>query len=1033
MYIIIRHPLEDKPIYGRIGVIIKYYILGRVSMSLLDNLVFRFNLIKYKSFIKKQLNLLEEKKYELESHIKEVKVTIVPIPPEHLQNIIDSHKPILEYINNGNPYSFNAKLNQILSKSSHKKLAVINSRYKALSEKYISHLITLEVEIEKLNKELQPYYDSLVSFEKELLTLREQEHYITRSNYEHIKQKYQYSYSFFEKNHSENTNDFLNVYSSLEEKIVEWNEEFVVKELETYNDFFNHFDGKTLDEQQRRAVVVDEDNNLVVAGAGSGKTLTIAAKVNYLVKMKGIKPEEILLISFTRKAADEMFIRIKERFKIDIDVKTFHKLGLDIISKYKKEKPDVAENTNRYIQEFFNTNMYDNPILLKNIIEFFGYYLNLPKDLESFNNLSEYYDYHKTLDLESLKSKYEQQIFMEQNAEEFKRNKYTLLGEKLKSLEEVMIANFLFLNGIDYEYEKEYQYPTSNEKYRKYKPDFYLPEYDIYIEHFGTTKDERTPWLSEIEERKYIEGMQWKRELHKNNNTTLIETYSYLIKEGHLLETLQSELLKKNVRFKEVNFIKIFNTIYDSKKTTHFEEFTKFVSSFINLFKSNGFPIDKFEELIKKINPEHIFFYNRTKLFLEIVKEVYDFYESSLQKEKLIDFNDMINNATDIVRSGNLSFSYKYIIIDEYQDASISRFRLIKEIREITNAKVMCVGDDWQSIYRFTGADLNLFSDFEKHFGYSELLKIEKTHRNSQQLIDVASKFVMQNPKQIKKDLYSHLSHLEPIKIYSYTHKSTLIDSLITIIEEIVDKDGPEAEIMLIGRNNFDINVLKGNNINAFNVVSSKNTVKVTYKRYKKLKLSFLTAHKSKGLEAEHVILINTVNSLVGFPNKIADDPILSLVLTENDKYIYAEERRLFYVALTRTKNDTFILTDDGRMSVFIKELIDKYDIKPKTITGINSNFDNPKCPICVEGRLNIRENSSNKKKFLGCSNFPLCDYTVTDIKILDNPIICPSCKGYMLLRKGPKGTFYGCSNYKKNEKVKCSFTMDHYEENKIR
>ena len=269
------------------------------------------------------------------------------------------------------------------------------------------------------------------------------------------------------------------------------------------------------------------------------------------------------------------------------------------------------------------------------------------------------------------------------------------------------------------------------------------------------------------------------RNLHTQNQTVLIETYSFLNKEGKLLETLRKKLLEKGVKFREVDFIDIFNKIYDKENSNHFNEFIKFVSSFINLFKSNGYSYEKIDEIINSLKNGNDFLFNRTKIFLEIVKPVYLHYEDVLKANNKIDFNDMINKATTILSSGGVKFPYKYIIIDEFQDISMSRFQLVKTIKLLTKSKVMGVGDDWQSIFRFAGSDINLFTDFEQHFGFSKTMKIEKTYRNSQELINIAGKFIMQNPKQINKDLTSNKTKTSPIRVYGYIGEEQLINALV--------------------------------------------------------------------------------------------------------------------------------------------------------------------------------------------------------------------------------------------------------------
>jgi DNA helicase-4 len=581
-----------------------------------------------------------------------------------------------------------------------------------------------------------------------------------------------------------------------------------------------------------------------------------------------------------------------------------------------------------------------------------------------------------------------------------------------------MIANFLYLNGIKYIYEDKYPYDCGDPYRKQYRPDFYLCKYNIYIEHFGINDKGEVPWLTPIEEKKYLEGIQWKREVHKTNNTTLLETYSYYNKNGVLLTQLYKKLKDKNVEFQSPNYEELFKKIYDKKNDKYFEEFKKLVKSFIGLFKSNGFNEEQFEILKKEANSiSNRFLRKRSLLFLDIVKPIFNDYQEYLNNNKLIDFNDMINLATDIVNKGFLPAQYKYIIIDEFQDISMSRFKLIKAIKDKTNAKVMCVGDDWQSIYRFAGSDIQLFTQFKKYFGYYELLRIEKTYRNSQELINIGGQFVMKNKNQLKKNLLSDKHNTNPIRIFGY--EIDIVAAIKRAINEVVNLYGEEAEIMILGRNNFDISVLDEQS--EFKLSKDSNgQVNIKYKNYPKVKIKFLTVHRSKGLEADNVIIINLENKLVGFPNKIADDPVLSFVLTDIDNYDYAEERRLFYVAITRTKNSTYLLVPDKRGSVFVEELIKDFNIPYEMSNEEVSIKDNPNCPLCQKGYLVLRENTKSRSKFLGCSNYPGCDLTIKNVEILNNQIKCRSCGGYMVKKSSKYGEFYGCTNYPQcSEKVR--------------
>lgn len=841
--------------------------------------------------------------------------------------------------------------------------------------------------------------------------------YITKPIKEKLSYDYKKVYEYFKRKPYSNLkiqrlNEFNYILENFNSFVKEHNDSYIEKEMIENKSLFDNIDGKSLDEQQRKAVVVDEINNLVLAGAGSGKTLTISGKVKYLVETKDIKPDEILLISFTRKAADEMNVRISEKLHINVESKTFHKLGLDIIKKFRGKYFDIPKDKflNDVISNYFDNNLSNNTEEIANIINFFGYYLNIPKDWAEFNSLGDCLDYYRNIDFETLKGKCKEKSVNEYT-KELKNNKQTIKGEKVKSLEEVMIANYLFLNGINYVYECKYPFKSSDKSKKIYRPDFYLPDYDIYIEHFGITKNKKVPWLSRIEEQKYLDGIEWKRNFHKENKTTLIETYSYYNKEGRLLKELQKLLIDKNVEFKEINYIDIFNQVFEESKDKYFSEFKKLIATFINLFKSNGYSIDYIEILNEQaINISNTFLRERTILFLSIVKPIMINYQEALIKNGFIDFNDMINIATEIIREKMTDLNYKYIIIDEYQDISLSRFKLVKEIINKTGAKLMCVGDDWQSIYRFTGSDIDLFTNFEKYMGYYELLRIEKTYRNSQELINIAGSFVMKNKKQLIKNLRSDKQNNNPIRIFGYD--KDIKTAVTKSIDEIVSNFGENAEITILGRNNFDIDILIKNENSDFNIVKNENQNLIKYNNYPNIRINYLTAHKSKGLEADNVIVINLGNHQLGFPNKISDDPILSMVLTDLDSFEFAEERRLFYVALTRTKNTTFMIVPDKNKSVFVEELINKFKIKYEFVTQEDTINENPKCPRCKEGYLIIRENKGQNKKFVGCSNFPGCDFTIDDTEVINEQIECNVCGGYMIKKTGPYGDFYRCSNH---------------------
>ena len=869
--------------------------------------------------------------------------------------------------------------------------------------------------IKKIEDWTQSLMEPIRLYFEDISTL--QNHYISKSEENIFISKWKGLYSnalthnISQKNktHKE-INRFKNSYKNLPDYINSLNQNYIDFESAKFDAFFSDIDGKSLDKQQRAAVITDEDRVLVLAGAGSGKTLTIAAKVKYLCEAKKVDPKDILLISFTNKSAQEMTERIHNKLGIPIEALTFHKLGLDIIKQNDGYRPEIADENIlfQFVHDFFENKLLQHPDLVQNLIEYFAYFIDIPQDMEKYKSLGECYEDEKKSDLETLKSKYEREQYIREAGEEKAKQYTTLNNEIVKSLEETKIANFLFLHGVKYEYEKLYPFESDDPMRKSYRPDFYLSDYDIYLEHFGVTKEFKVPWLSKVEEKKYLDGIEWKRAFHAENNTKLIETYSYYNSEGILLKKLSEILQENNITLKQPDFIDIFNTVYVTKSNKYFSEFIKLCCTFITLFKSNNYKIEQIKDLKRAYNAKESkqFLQKRTSIFLDIIQIILSEYQNHLSENHTIDFSDMINNAAEKIAAGSHINPYKHVIVDEYQDISKSRFNLLKAIADKTGAKFFCVGDDWQSIYRFAGSDISLFTDFEKNFGSTKVLRIEKTYRNSQQLINEASRFILQNPLQLKKNLYSDKALSSPLVFWGYDN--TPKKALQSMINKIISDYGTKASILLLGRTNYDIEIAKETGL--FRCVYEDKRERLSYIPVPELKLDFLSVHKSKGLEADNVILLNFKNDKLGFPNQIADDNVLDLVLTNTEGYRFAEERRLFYVAITRTRNRTYILTDNKNPSPFLKEFTESASVCFVSLKT-TQNDNQTKCPHCKTG--NLLEVEHDGKSFIGCSNYPKCKYTLRNVSILHNPVKCPLCGGFLAKRKSKNGHwFIGCTNY---------------------
>lgn len=867
--------------------------------------------------------------------------------------------------------------------------------------------------------------------------------------------------------------DFPGDKDELNNVVTRANDAFILKELQQNKNLFdNVIPGKPLDLNQRTAVIIDEDNTQIIAGAGCGKTLTLQAKVKYLIEKKNIKPDEILALSFSNYSANDLKRKMNQ-IGLDIPVSRFHSLGLDILRK-NEVRANVEEFAlNSAIKQYFVSHLLDNEVMLQNIVEFFGYYMYQPLDKNKIKNIGEVYDYERGMDLDTLYSKFE-------TLKDPSLKKTTLQGEKVKSLEERRIANFLFINGIKYSYEKQYEpkidwkktrdyldeilfteievpsfvkidlvneildfleldeiitWVNNNEEVTNYHPDFYLDDYDIYYEHFGVNRKCLAPWLPKKQSREYKKSMRNKRLLHKKYGTDLIETYSYYQSENRLLERLAEKLKQKGVQFNKIDYHQfILELLHNEEKISEYWDFIKLVKTFINLFKGNGYTKEKFNEF-RKINEEKFTGFDKEKheLFFDIVEDMYDFYYDYLKNNGLIDFNDMINDAVVKIRNDCNYDKYKYILVDEFQDTSHTRFNLLKALKNYSNAKIVVVGDDWQSIYRFTGCDIDLFTNFNDYFEDSktEICYITNTYRNSQSLINASGNFVMKNDAQFKKQLNSKSKTQinDTIKLYQYLNYLDQPLVFEAIINDIYDSSHEKnVDILVLGRNRKDYASLINEELFYTSGSLDDKNLKIHYKKNPRISIRYMTVHGSKGLEADNVILINLADKKNGFPNKIEDDSVLSFVKNEKEEPIdFAEERRLFYVGLTRTLKRTYLLAPKDKKSIFVNEIMEDIDVVDFELELNEEDLGDEirviastdgVCPYCGTGKINLKYNPKTGKKFFKCSNWPKCDWYggnfYDSVEELDNPRYCPKCGG-LLVRKTNSKTgkdFYSCINY---------------------
>ena len=784
-------------------------------------------------------------------------------------------------------------------------------------------------------------------------------------------------------------------------------DEFLTSELRRFKGLFDSVESNPLTTKQREACVVDEDNNLVLAGAGTGKTSTMIGRTAYLLESKRAVDSDILMLAFGRKAAEEMEVRVAEKIPgAKVEAATFHSLGLKIIGDVEDGKPQIsklAEDENalaKTVDDWLKLLLEDKNYQSQ-VVRYFSNYLYPEKNSFDFSSEGEYFEY-------------------------IRANKiYSLKGENVKSLEEALIANWLFLMGVEYQYEAPYKAAqTQTPDFRAYLPDFYLPDHDIYLEHFGIGRDGTTaPY---VDANKYQEGIRWKRELHKAHQTTLVETFSYERSEGCLLSALEQKLSAVGVKFEPLPNEAILDTL---RERGVISEFSRLMSQLVGAFKGSH---ETWDEV--KIRANRISNPGQFLAAMELLKPVLDRYEAHLKASDSIDFNDMIGKAIDYVESGRFKPTWRYILVDEFQDISRPRARLVKALRDRTkNCSVFCVGDDWQAIYRFAGSDVTLTTGFKEEFGPTKTTSLDKTFRFNNRICDVASQFVMKNPAQVRKQLTTHSVVSQPAVSVLRRGQSQQgqISELEEVCQAISDRVEGGATVYILGRFWFRL--------------PDNSVVRGLERKFLKLKIERLTFHASKGKEADCVILMGLDVGRNGFPSTKETHPLLNALLPSEEPYEFAEERRLLYVALTRARHRAYLITDMSVASGFVKELIkENYSVElDEFTTSIHQlQVTELSCPACKSGTMVPR--ISGASTFFGCSNYPLCTNTEPGCALCGGAMkkqggykicineacrtwvpLCSVCGAPMKRRHGQYGEFWGCSNYRSTGHS-CSNTMNH-------
>ena len=715
--------------------------------------------------------------------------------------------------------------------------------------------------------------------------------------------------------------------------VEEINERIVQLELVSRKAFFDQIERQPLSLEQSRAVISFDNRVQLVAAAGSGKTSVMVARAAYAIARGFVAPERILLLAFNKEAANELKQRVQARLNsagVDstgIRVNTFHAFGLDAIGKGTGARPRFAPWLDSGKDSAAMSEIVDH---LRDTSPDFRYNWDLFRLL--FSSIATTpdggdYDFYDT--------------------DQMVTGYSTFDGKHVKSHGERLIANWLFLNGVNYEYERPYVHPTATPDHSQYLPDFYYPDADVWHEHWALDRDGKPPESFEG----YLEDLQWKLDLHRSKGTHLIESTWAGIVHGTGLGDLDNDLKSHGI----MTDWNPDRPLTAGQEVRH-EELCRRVRTFMSHIKSSRLDEAGVAQRLKSTH-RHLAG-ARTNLFLGIYWPIHEEWNRRLRADNHVDFEDMLSLAADAIENGSYDAPYDLILVDELQDASQARARLIKGLLDKPGRYLLAVGDDWQSINRFAGADISVMTEFSKWFGEGPRLKLTKTFRCTQKICDVSSEFISKNPLQIPKEVRS--SHSEPglpIQIIHCENSAEALDTFLKRLSEdvasgkVMPAGGERVTVDVLGRYKFDKKVMPQELPN-------------------NLVVAFRTVHSSKGLEADYIVIPNAAAGIYGFPSAIADDPVMDLVMASKDTYEHAEERRLFYVALTRARRQVAILAQPGAVSPFVIELSKSLDMQSVDVEG-NPTKELQTCLACGKGTLVQR--TGRYGDFLGCSQFPKC------------------------------------------------------------
>ena len=736
---------------------------------------------------------------------------------------------------------------------------------------------------------------------------------------------------------SEESHAVSRIGRDLEAEVEPVNHETLISESFDRREFFDHVERSPLTDEQARAVITFDSRVHLIAAAGSGKTSVMIARAAYAVHRGFVSPDRILLLAFNKAAAIELQERIVARFTAagipheGIRAATFHSFGLNVIGKATGHKPrlapwlDTGQDTNM-VERIADELRDADPKVRYQWDLFRLLFASAPIDADG--GVADGYDSSSRL-----------------------TGFRTFAGGLVRSAGERMIADWLFVNGVQFRYEDPYSHTVSDETHSQYRPDFYYPSADVWHEHWALDADGEPPAAFVG----YADGIAWKKRIHVQYGTKLIESTWHDVVFGDGLAKLERDLTACGIALD-------WNPdrpLPEFVRPLQHADLARLMRTFMAHVKSNSLDQEAVEARARegrKGRKKSIDF--RTKLFLDIYWAIHREWDRRLREEDSVDFEDMLVLAAGHLERGEVDMGYDLVLVDEFQDASQARARLVRGLLQRPGRYLLAVGDDWQAINRFAGADISVMMKFEEWFGKGPQLALTTTFRCPQTICDVASTFVTRNPGQFRKTVRSAQTDPgSPVALIRANDVRSGVGRYLRQLSQGVS-DGtvkPNADgrvtVDVLGRYRFDRDAVP---------MAVPDNLAVTFR----------TAHGSKGLEADYIVLPRVVSGRYGFPSEIADDPVLELAMAEPDRFPNAEERRLFYVALTRARRQVTIVTQVGRESAFVVELLRDGLVVPVDDQGKPLELVQV-CRVCGEGTMVRRE--SQFGRFLGCSRFPAC------------------------------------------------------------